>query len=73
MNNYVANSSYNYYQSSYFPNFRDRRYTFFMTQRPTIMNAGLSGLLAYGLQSIGMPQTVVNLGYRFGYFIDANV
>ena len=33
---------------------------------------GVGGLFAYGLYALGLPTSIVHLGYRFGYFIDMN-
>jgi hypothetical protein len=68
MNNYLIASSYNYYRNQS----RDQRNYFIMYERPSLMNSGLSGLMAYGLSYIGLPANVVNVGYRFGAFLDNN-
>jgi len=73
MNNYVAVSAYNYYnQNQYFHTIRDQGNYLVTYERPSVLNSGLSSLFAYGLSAIGMPASVVNFGYRFGYFIDSN-
>ncbi len=50
----------------------NQRYYLAIYQRPSLMNSGLGGLMAYGLYAIGMPANVVRFGYRFGYFLDSN-
>ncbi len=72
MNNYVAASSRSYYQNQYYRNMADQRDYFVVNQRPALMTSGLSGLIAYGLHTIGLPQPVVNFGYRIGYFLDVH-
>ena len=68
MNNYVIASSYNYYRNRN----RDQRNYLVMYERPSLMNWGLGGLMAYGLGAIGLPSSVVSYGYRFGAFLDNN-
>jgi hypothetical protein len=72
MNNYVAASSRSYYQNQYYRNLADQRDFIVVNQRPPLFTSGLSGLIAYGLHTIGLPPTVVNFGYRIGYFLDVN-
>jgi hypothetical protein len=67
MNHYVAASSYNHHRLVH-----DRRNYDAEYRGPSIFNSGLHGLFASGLNAIGMPPKVVNLGYRIGYFIDNN-
>lgn len=73
MNHYVAVSAYNYYQPHYYyPSVRDQGGYMNSYGRPSVMDSGLSGLFAYGLQAIGLPRSIVNFGYRFGYFLDTH-
>ncbi|CAF1477659.1 unnamed protein product [Rotaria magnacalcarata] len=70
MNNYVIASSHHYYQRQYYRSMQDRVNYLTMHRRPALADVGLSGLFAYGLNYIGMPPSVVNFGYRVGYFFD---
>jgi hypothetical protein len=71
MNNYVAASAYNYYHpNQYYQSVRDQGNYMAEYQRPSLGDFSLSGLLAYGLQAIGLPANVVNFGYRMGYMVD---
>lgn len=71
MNNYVAVSTYNYYHPhQYHQSIRDQNVYLASYGRPGLLDSGLSGFLAYGLQAIGLPYGVVNFGYRLGYFFD---
>lgn len=72
MNNYVAISSYGYYENQYYKIYRDKRNYGIINQIPSLTTTGFSGLIAYGLHTIGLPPKVVNLGYRIGYFIDVH-
>ena len=72
MHNYAAATSHYYYTNQYYQSIRDRGNVLAMYQRPSIFESGFSGLMAYGLQAIGMPAKIVNLAYRIGYFIDVN-
>ena len=74
MNNYVAASSQRYYQQQRYRPRHDRASYLPVYQRPSLAHAGgVGGLFAYGLYALGLPTSVVHLGYRFGYFIDMNV
>ncbi|CAF3435279.1 unnamed protein product [Rotaria socialis] len=70
MNNYVTAANHHYYRRQYYQSIHDRVNYLTMYQRPALVNAGLSGLFAYGLNYIGMSPSVVNFGYRVGYFFD---
>ncbi|MBL8086418.1 MAG: hypothetical protein JNN26_27565 [Candidatus Obscuribacter sp.] len=72
MNNYLVASTRRYYQNQYYGSIRDRRYDFMLHQGPSLNQNGLGGLLAYGLNLIGLPSNVAHLGYRFGSFLDNN-
>jgi hypothetical protein len=72
MNNYVAMSSHYYYQRRRAPTIRDQRNFLAAYQQPPLNSSGFGGLLAYGLSAIGMPASIVNVGYRFGYFMDTH-
>lgn len=71
MNNYVAVTSHYYYRTPYYPHYNDRANFLSTYQTPSLTTGGLGGLLAYGLGAIGMPTSVVNFGYRIGYFLDS--
>ncbi|CAF4590062.1 unnamed protein product [Rotaria sp. Silwood1] len=70
MNNYVAASRHHYHQRRFYPPMHDRVHYSPAYQSPSIMNSGLSGIIAHGLNLIGMPPNIINMGYRFGYFFD---
>jgi hypothetical protein len=70
MNNYVAVSAFNYNRNLYHRSIPDQGNYLIMYGKPSLMNSGLSGLLAYGLHTIGMPTTIINYGYRLGRFFD---
>ncbi len=71
--NNVARNMNNYVVASYHRNrVRDQRNYLLMYQKPSLVTSGLSGLMAYGLQAVGMPANVVKFGYRFGSFLDNN-
>lgn len=72
MNNYLIASTYRYYQNQHYRSIRDRRNGLMMYQRPSVFQTGLGGLLAYGFHAVGLPSSVVQMGYRFGYFLDSN-
>lgn len=72
MNNYVAMSTYTYNQRRYVGTIRDRHNFLAAYQSPSPLTAGFGGLLAYGLGAMGAPASVVNFGYRFGYFMDTH-
>ncbi|CAF2309135.1 unnamed protein product [Rotaria sp. Silwood2] len=71
MNNYVAASTRNYHHGRFYSPRHDRVNYLPMYNRPSIVNSGLSGFIASGLNAVGMPRSVVNMGYRFGYFFDS--
>lgn len=71
MNNYLIESTYRYYQNQHYRSSRDRRHGLMMYQKPLFGQSGFGGLLAYGLHSVGLPSSVVQMGYRFGYFLDS--
>ncbi len=50
MNNYIAASAQNYHRPA-----RDRQNGFAMYRSPSIKDSGLSGLMVYGLNALGMP------------------
>jgi len=58
-----------HYQNQYYRSARDRA-QFGAYRRQPLWYSGLSGMFAYGLNAIGMPPNIVNMGYRFGYFVD---
>ena len=70
MNNYVAAASHGYHQSRRHAALRDRGNYWSMYARPSPLQAGAGGLLAYGLHAIGLPTSLVYLGYRVGNYID---
>ena len=73
MHNYVAASTQHYYQQQRYRAVNDRANYLSAYQRPTVVNAGgVGGLFAYGLYALGLPTSIVHLGYRFGYYIDMN-
>lgn len=71
MNNYLVASTYRYYQNQHYRSIRDRRHGLMAYGKPSFNQSGLGGLFAYGLQSVGLPSSVVQVGYRFGYFLDS--